>query len=85
MSVGKFCTKRTDRCARSRRKVVSCTTKKLEKYWWAEFETTTNCNAGSNEETSWHLCTWVAPVEAQVNMRDTLRQDAEILMDVQPH
>ena len=56
--------------------------------WWTEFETTSNWNAGSNQETYWHLCTWAAQVEAQVNLRVTLRQHRNeqtlrILMDVQ--
>ena len=37
------------------RHVVSCGAKKLEQWRWTEFETTSNWNAGSNQEPYWHL------------------------------
>ena len=70
MSVGKFVPKGTIDAPHSRHVVVSCGTKKLERERWTEFETTTNWNAGSNQETCWHHWKLVVPVEAQVNLRD---------------
>ena len=68
MSVGKFCTKGIDRCATF--------TTRGGVLWHEEAGEVVggqNWNAGSNQETCWHQCTWPAPVEAQVNLPGILR------------
>ena len=38
-------------------------------YWWTELERWIK-----PRNTCWHLCTWAAPAEAQVNLPGILRQ-----------
>ena len=75
MSVGKsFVPRETIDAPRLRHLVVSCGTKKLERLWWTEFETTMSWNAGSNQETCWLRCELAAPMEVQVDLRKIVRQ-----------
>ena len=74
MSVASFVPRETMDSPRSRHMVVSCGTKKLERLWWTEFETTASWNAGSHEETCWLRFELAAPVEVQVNLRNIVRQ-----------
>ena len=75
MSVGKFCTKGNHRCATfTDARWCLVARRSWRSYWWAEKETTTNWNVGSHQETCWRLCSWAAPVEARVHLRDFWRQ-----------
>ena len=80
MSVGKFCTKENDRMRDVHDTWWCLVARRCWRWWWAEFETSTSGNAGSNQETCWHQCKLAAPVEAQVNLRDIVRQSHKELM-----
>ena len=73
-----FVPRETIDAPRSRHVLVSSGTKKLERLWWTEFETTTSWHAGSNQETCWLRCKLAD--RATVSQRT----DAEILIHVQP-